>query len=157
MSLWYILHINTFFMSKSHRTAKMGFYLQLSSVARFYDTIFQFSPNKVELNERKRNNSDMHITEAGRNTRKTKNALFTFPMLKKKFLFFLSFMIKKMPLNIKISALDAIDMTIRKNLAKNNVMNVQALNHRYCKSSLENGQFRTNMHRALHSIVSRLS
>lgn len=75
-------------MSKSHRTAKIRFYLQLGSVARFYDTIFQFSPNKVELNERKRNNSDMHITKAERNTRKTKNALFAFPLLEKKFLFF---------------------------------------------------------------------
>lgn len=156
MSLWYILHINTFFMRKSHRTAKIRFYLQLGSVARFYDTIFQFSPNKVELNEWKQNNSDMHITKAESNTRKEKNALFTFPLLEKRFLFFSVFYDKKMPLKIKISALDGIEMTMRKNLGKNNVMNVQASNHRYCKSSLENGQF-WNMHRAPHSIVQRLS
>lgn len=93
-------------MSKSHRTAKIRFYLQLGSVARFYDTIFQFSPNKVELNERKHNNSDMHITKA---ERKTKNALFTIPLLEKKFLLFSVFYDKKMPLKIKISALDGID------------------------------------------------
>lgn len=82
-------------MRKSHRTAKIRFYLQLGSVARFYDTIFQFSPNKVELNEWKQNNSDMHITKAESNTRKEKNALFTFPLLEKRFLFFSVFYDKK--------------------------------------------------------------